>query len=327
MGESGPSVGPGWYRTWVEGWYRAQLRRGRATASIRTWSVYLRNLGRFLEEERAESPEDLTRDLLERWQDGLRDHLLPASQQVAVHSVRALLKWADLEEVSVHAGLWARLETPAIPERLPRALEPRELRAILEHYSVPRSDLIWLRDRALFVFLLTSGSRIAEALQVDRDEVTGPMVVLQKGGRQHRLVISARSRQWLGDYLRERGRDREPALWIHVGQRGRFRLRDDQVNEVWTQLAAELRIRRFTSHALRHSAATELGELGVGDQDVAKHLGWRSPAQLVRYQELRDTRRQAFVDRLDDLIPEAPAPDPQPRRRRRRRRYRVVKGP
>jgi integrase/recombinase XerD len=325
MGESGPSVGPGWYQAWGEGWYRAQLRRGRAAASLRTWSVYLRNFGRFLEEEGVSSPDELTRDLLERWQDGLRDHLLPASQQVAVHSVRALLKWADLEEVSTRAGLWARLETPAIPERLPRALEPNELRAILEHYRPHRRNLIWLRDRALFWFLLTSGARISEALQVDVDQVGEAMVVLQKGGREHRLVISARSRQWLGDYLRLRGRDLEPALWIHVGQRGRFRMRDDQVNEVWTRLAEQLHIRRFTSHALRHSAATELGELGVRDQDVSKHLGWRGLGQLVRYQELREARRQEFVNRLDDLIPPWPAP-PEPRRRRRGRRYRVVQG-
>jgi integrase/recombinase XerD len=213
------------------------------------------------------------------------------------------------------------LDTPAIPETLPRALEPHELAAILAYYTAAPRDVVHLRDRALFWFMLTTGARISEVLQVDVAQVEGAMIVVQKGRREHRLVMSERARGWVLEYLKARGRDPEAALWVHLGPRGRHRLRSDQVNEIWARLARKLRIRHFSSHALRHSGATELHEHEVGDDDVRVHLGWRSSAMMARYLKVRDRRRQELVDRLDDLIPEMP---PEPPRGRRGRRFRVV---
>ena len=320
MGSDGHT--PSWYHDWVEGWRRAQRRRGKAASSLRTWSVYLRDLGAFLEDEDVSGPELLTREVLHRWQDRLRVRLGPASQQVAVSAARSLLKWVDREELAPRAGLWAWLDSPHVPESLPRALEPAELAAILTHYSRAR-DLAGLRDRALFWFLCTSGARISEGLQVDVGQLSGRMVVRQKGGDQHVLVMSERARQWVMDYLRARGPDGQPALWIHIGRRGRRRLRADQANVIWDQLALELRVTPFTNHALRHTMVTELAEHEVGDDDIRQQAGWASPAMMARYRKLRDTRRQAIVDRLDDLVPEATALAP----RRRRRRLRVVQRP
>lgn len=316
------AVGPAWYRAWVVGWVAAQKRRGRAKNTLLTWSVYLRDFGAYLERRDVLDPADIDREILYGWHDELRERLRPGSQETALTGVRSLLKWADREELSKRPGQWAWLEPPTVPEGLLRALEPRDLRTILQHYSRPSSDLLFLRDRALFWFLMTSGARISEALQVDRDE--GPMVVVLKGGSEHRIVISDRARGWITDYLRARGRDDQPALWIHLSRIGRLRLRDDQANKVWTHLALELGIRRFTSHDLRHTSATEFGDHNVGDEDVRAHFGWRSTGMMRRYRKLRDDRRQEFVNRLDDLLP--PVPPPAANRRRRPRRLRVVRG-
>jgi integrase len=315
--------GPAWYRGWVTGWRRTQLRRQKAPTSLRTWEVYLRDFGTFLLDDGVLEPELLTRDHLHHWQDGLRDRLAPASQQVAATAVRGLLKWADREELSAQAGLWTWLDTPRVPESLPRALEPQELEAILAHFAGAPRDLEHLHDRALFWFMVTTGARVSEVLQVDVGQVQGAMVVTVKGRREHRLVMSDRARGWVMEYLRARGPDDEPALWIHVGPRGRHRLRPDQVNELWARLAKKLRIRHFTSHALRHSGVTELHEHDVGDDDIREHVGWRTAAMMPRYRKVRDRRRQQLVDRLDDLIPEFP-PEPPPRPTGRR--YRVVDG-
>lgn len=319
------AAGPGWYQGWVAGWVRAQERRGKAAASVTTWGVYLRDLGAFLNEEGIVDPELLTRGVLQRWQDRLSVRLQPASCQVAAAAGRSLLKWSDREEVSARSGLWSWLDTPHVPEREPRALEPAELTAILTAYAAPSRNLEHMRDRALFWFLTTTGARISEALQVDVADVHGGrMVVRQKGGNQHRLVMSERARIWVLEYLRCRGRDQEDALWVHIGARGRHRLRAGQVNTTWAALAVDLGIPPFTSHALRHTGVTELGARDdVSDDDIVKHVGWRSAAMMPRYRLLRDGRHQQVVDRLDDLVP---APAPPPATRRRRRRYRVIEG-
>jgi integrase len=324
MGEGGRSqdCGPDWFRGWVTGWRRSMLRRAKAPTTLRTWAVYLRDFGSFLLDNEVLAPELLTREHLQHWQDGLRDRLAPASQQVAASALRGLLKWADREEESIRPGLWSWIDTPRIPEALPRALEPAELEAILAHFAGAPRDLAHLRDRALFWFMVTTAARVSEVLQVDVAQIHGGMVITQKGGREHRLVMSERARGWVLEYLRARGQDNEPALWIHVGPRGRHRLRPDQVNDLWRSLARKLRIRHFTSHALRHSGVTELHEHDVGDDDLRDHVGWRTAAMMPRYRKVRDRRRQQLVDRLDDLIPEAPA-EPPPRGGRR---YRVVDG-
>lgn len=316
---------PTWYHVWAEGWEGAQRRRGKSPNSLRTWSTYLRDLGAYLDEQGIISAELLTRDVLASWQDGLRTRgLAPASQQVAVSTIRGMLKWADRQELTPRSGLWGWLETPHVPERLLRALEPEELARILAHYGSAR-DLAALRDRALFWFLATTGARISEALQVNVSMVTGGrMVVRKKGGGEHALVMSERSRSWVLDYLRLRGSDAEPALWVHIGPRGRHRLRPDQANDIWAALSAQLGVTPFTSHALRHTMVTELADRDdVSDDDIRQQVGWASASMMARYRKLRDARRQKIVDRLDDLVPE-PAPSPH---RRRRRRFRVVQRP
>lgn len=319
----GQDWGPEWFGDWGVRWLAALRRQRKSPATERTWRTYVRSLGAFLKSEGVTSAELLTREHLHRWQDQLSVTLAPASQVVAVTAVRSLLKWADREKVSVETALWMWLDTPRVPEGLPRPLDPEVLAAIMAHYAQPSRDLQRLRDRALFWFLVTTSCRISEALQVRVDQVRGDrMLVRKKGGDEHLLVMSAQARLWVMDYLRARGRDEEPALWIYDGPvAGRRRLTDDEANRIWKRLAKDLGVQPFTSHQLKHTGVTELGEYEDSDDAVVKHVGWTNPKMMRRYRKLRDRRRQAMVDQLDALVPEAPPPPPQ---RPRGRRFRVV---
>ncbi len=312
-------MGPGWYHELVEAWFRSLARRGRSRKTERTYRYAVRGFGRWLEHCRIEAPEHLIAEVIHSWQDtlGERDFSLH-TQAVHANAIRGLLRWGAREKLGVAPGLWEHVDPVQRPEDEPRALEPDELRRILAHYAPPLRSLEHLRDRALFLFLLTTGSRITAALSLNRDQVAaGPLVVTKKGGGEHTLIPSALARQWVAEYLRHRGRDDQPALWIRAGRRGRFRLSSDGANGIWRVLTEQLRVRPFTNHALRHTAATELGEHGVSDTELSQHLGWKSNAMAMRYRKLRTERRQQLVDQLDDLVPALPA-DPAPRRRRPR---------
>lgn len=309
--------GPLWYGDLLKSWARSLRRRGRSPGTQRTYRWALHDFGRWLSHCHVERAEDLVAEVIYSWQDTLLDRDLgPSSRMVAATALRTLLRWAASEQLGVPAGLWERVDAVRVPDRDPRPLEPEHLQAILADFARRRRGLEQLRDRALFLFLLTTGSRIRAALSLNRDQLAGPLVVRQKGGGEHRLLPSAQARVWIDEYLRARGRDDEPALWIRVGARGRHRLDPQRTNELWAQLADRLRIPRFTSHTLKHTAVTELGELTESDQEIAEHVGWKGTQMIRRYRKLRDARRQQLVDRLDDLVPDPPAPD-QPRRRPR----------
>lgn len=319
-------AGPAWYVEMTAGWLRSLVRRGRTPKTQRTYAYVARDFGRWLDGARIAAPGDLVIAQLQAWQDDLVARpLAQHTQAVHTNAIRGLLRWAAREGLGITPGLWEHVDVVRIPKSQPRALEPEDLALILARYAPPGGPLRRLRDRALFWFLCTTGSRIAAALSLQRDQVRGPLTIRQKGGSQHTLVPSATARGWLQQYLDARGRDEQPALWIWEGRRGRRPLTAELANEIWRGLSAELRIPHFTNHCLRHTSATELGELGLSDTEVANQLGWASNAMAMRYREVRQGRRVQLVNRLDDLIPSLPPDPPAKPGPRRRRRYRVIR--
>lgn len=314
MGRAPSPVAPTWYSDLTRGWFRALRRRGRAPKTLRTYRWAAGSFGAFLAGQHVAGPGQLNADVLHRWQDEL-GRLEPNSQLTCASAIRGLLRWAAREELGVRPGLWEHIDTIRVPEALPRALDREALRKILTHYSRARQDLDWMRDRALFMFLLTAGSRIGEALSLNRDQVAR-MVVRVKGGHEHLVIPSEQARAWLQAYLRARGRDDQPALWIRVGPRGRHRLREPEANQTWRDLCDRLGLDPFTCHALRHTCATEWGERGASDSEIAQHLGWRNTSMARRYRQLREERRQLLADGLDDLVVPDVAPGPAPALRR-----------
>jgi site-specific recombinase XerD len=285
---------------------------------VRTYTTPLRHLGRWLERENITRPTLLDRQVLHRWQDELAQEVGPKSQAVYAGAVRGLLRWAARED-RLQPGLADFVEAPEVPDHEPLVLEPEQLQAAVGWYQAPDGDLEYLRDRALFWFLVTSSARISEALRLNLADVDRHRwIVIQKGGGQKALIISAVARQWLERYLRARGKDGEPALWIYLGPIvGRRRLTRADTNRIWKRLCAELGIPRFTSRWLRGTSATELNELDATPIDIAHHLGHRNLATVMKYAKLRDRRRRAMVDQLDQLIPPTPASTPRRRGRRR----------
>ena len=310
--------GPPWFREWVQGWMTYQRRRGRAKGSLQTWAWALRDFGSHLALQGVANPADLDRRHLQGWQDRITVRLAPGSQHVAVSTIRGLFKWADREQLTTTSGLGLWLDSPKVPESLARNLAPQDLRRILAYYAPATRELERLRDRALFLFLVTSGARISEALRVDVRDLRGPIRVRQKGGGEQQLIPSARALEWAGLYLRRRGDDGDPALWVRLPpRRGRMNYQD--ANDIWHALAARLEVPDFTSHALRHTLATELLERGATEVDLQAQLGHASLATIHRYGRVRASRRQQLVDQLDDLIPEPPPARSEDRRGQRGR--------
>jgi len=86
---------------------------------------------------------------------------------------------------------------------------------------------------------------------------------------------------------------------IFFGEPGRDGIRRPyEFNKVWTGMKAEVGIKDFRFHDLRHEAVSRFVEAGLGDQEVAAISGHKSMQMLKRYTHLR---AEDLVSRLDEL--------------------------
>lgn len=302
---------------------RALLRENLSPRTVRSYRWALDDLVRFL---RANGVDDLAyvdRDLLERWQDQLRDRetrlgrLLKAStRSIASTAVRRLIRWGaerDMLDWTVERAV-VKVHTR---KSEPRPLEPQVLHALQAHYARSSHNLLWMRDRALFFAFITSGGRVTELLQMNRDDYTQP-VVIQKGGYEKTLRFPLEAIAMMAEYLTLR-RDDLPHMWIAAGNNVNVvrRLEASGVRAIWMRVCHELGLPRFTTHQLRHTYGTELAE-DVDVEVVADLMGHHDLRTAMRYVKIRDRRRQLAVDAAAQLVPTTRPPFLRPLRRRGR---------
>jgi integrase/recombinase XerD len=314
-----------------DGYLRHLERRGRVDA---TRTAYRRQLDRFIEWV---GDRELSRQLLEEWQDSLAGTLKPTSRNVQYSVIRGLLRWAASEEL-VSPALWLKIDSLKVPKREGKPIPHEDLLRIARHlhdqvevlrgarqaplYALERA----LRTRSLFLFIFTTGARISEALSVRRDGYDhGQVRVIQKGGTEKILITTPTAEAAIAAYLGVRT-DQLPALFLsYPGGQVPRPLTTWGARDIWLHLAGDIGIRSFGSHRIRHSTATELGEAQVADQVIENQMGHTNIATTRGYQKMRTGRRREAVEgALEPLIapPAAPARPLylKPLRRRGRRR-------
>jgi integrase/recombinase XerD len=111
---------------------------------------------------------ELHRDLLRAYQRslsrrpaGARRALAPATRQRHLVSLRSLLRFAAREEW-LPGDLGSTIDLPRLPERLPKPLDEADRLTLTK--ALGGDNPGDRRDRALILFLLSTGCRISEAL-------------------------------------------------------------------------------------------------------------------------------------------------------------------
>ena len=199
----------------------------------------------------------------------------------------------------------AQVATPAVAERLPKALRVDQIQQLLE--SVSSDDPVSLRDRALLELLYATGARISEAVGLAVDDVVdmggGALEAIRvtgKGNKQ-RIVPLGRFAQDAIDAWLVRGR---PALQtgtrssgpsLFLGNRGGPLSRQN----AWLIVQARARDAGLpdglSPHTLRHSCATHLIAGGADVRVVQELLGHHSVTTTQIYTRVTiDSLRDVF---------------------------------
>jgi site-specific recombinase XerD len=299
-----------WLENVGDSFSRALLREELSAKTVRSYGIGIKNLFTFLRENDVDDFHDVTRDLLERWQDSMRERTPPlraGSRSLYSTAVRRLVEWAadrgivPLELTRAIKGVRTRHRSDE-HERQPISEEDL---AKLMAYLGPRrarTTVLDLRDRALFFFLLETGLRVSEALQVTRESYTKGRV-RQKGGRFVDFEITPTVAAFIADYLHAR-HDQLPWLWIKHGNNTNVTglLEDSGVREIWRRLCYRLNIERFTTHQLRHTSATVLLDEDIDSLAVAKHLHHADLRTVHKYAKVRRRQQQKTLDVLERVI-------------------------
>ena len=166
-----------------------------------------------------------------------------------------------------------------------------------------------LRDRAIFELLFSTGLRISELTNLNRDSVNlqrKEFVVRGKGQKDRPVFISQSAADAVQDYLDER-KDSLPALFLNnsrnqpmTGTNGNYRrLSPRSVERIINKYVRAAGItKHVTPHTLRHSFATDLLMNGADLRSVQSLLGHSNISTTQIYTHVTDPHLKEIHDKF-----------------------------
>ncbi len=278
-------------RPHVQGYLHNLKRRNCRPSTMRSNFTTLVVFLSYLQKRTRTSLETITREdlssLIEHEQDrGMQ----PNTVSTRLRHLYAFLRYlVDLEVV--HPDLLKRKMRVKVPDVLPRAIDPEEIKQILAVIGK-------VRDWAMILVLLRTGMRIGELLatrmsEVNLSEKRITIMEAQKTRVGRVAYLSEDACRALKVWMKMRDPEKE---YLFYGQ-GRQRLgyTTSRVMFVKYLEKAGLAHKGYSLHCLRHTCATELLNAGMRLECLQQLLGHSSIEMTRRYARLTDnTRREEY---------------------------------
>jgi integrase/recombinase XerD len=272
-----------------------QKRRNCRASTIKNSFINLALFFSYLKGRGHAGIETITREDLSSYIEYEQDRgMKPRTVSTRLRHLYAFLRFLEDRGV-VHPDIMKRKLRVKVPEGLPRAMDPEDVRHLLSLIDKPR-------DRAMILVLLRTGMRIGELLATRVSEVDL---------RDKRLLIMEAQKTRIGRvvYLSEdacralrvwlKMRDPEKAL-LFYGQ-GRPSLSYTAVRVMFAKnlQMAGLSSRGYSLHCLRHTCASELLNAGMRLECLQQLLGHSTIEMTRRYAKLTDnTRREEYFQAM-----------------------------
>jgi len=207
--------------------------------------------------------------------------------------------------------------TPILPEhiklvrkerKISQVAELNDLVRLIEAPSTLENDkLVALRNRALLEVLFSTGMRISELCNLNRNQIddSGKIFIMGKGRKQRFVYLTHRAKTHLDQYIVTR-KDNFPALFIPYSGRNvnslKKRISTNYLQEKIKEYREKLKINVPTSaHSLRHGFATYLAEEGASPAAIQILLGHESLNTTTRYVHASDRFAQESQEKFHPL--------------------------
>lgn len=300
------------YLDWID------IEKGLSDATQENYARFLERFFNWLRDNDLSDlkPHELNEDhiweyrrFLARKADGRKnaDGLSRATQQRYLIALRSLLSFFAHRDIS---------SLPHDKVNLPKDDSGDEVRNLTldqlkKLFSAPNTDTkTGLRDRAILETLFSTGLRISELTDLDKQQIESvleqaepELSITGKGNTTRTIYFSDRAVKWLHTYLQTRKDDYDAMFISYRGPEGDGRrLTDRAVQKRMKKYATKAGLpTNTTPHVLRHSFATDLLRKGVDIRVLQEFLGHAdiSATQIYTHvtdKQLRDIHEDAHSD-------------------------------
>lgn len=206
--------------------------------------------------------------------DDLRTYLTAYQQshdvsKVTIDNIRRILSsflsWLEDEDHILKSPV-RRIHKIKTGRNVKTTFSDEELERMRDSASTPR-------DRAMIDILVSTGMRVGELVNLNRDDVDfneRECIVFGKGDCQRRVYFDAKTKIHLAQYLEER-KDPNPALFVSF--RGSRRLTINGVECRLKKIGDDADVSNVHPHKFRRTMATMAIEKGMPIEQVQKLLG------------------------------------------------------
>ena len=287
-----------------------EIEGGRSQNTIRNYSLYLE---RFIEFAGDIEVVKITSEMIRRYRlwlnrykndnDGKALSILTQSYHlIALRGFLTYLSRRDIPSLSAD-----KIILPKTVRKQVTFLQYDEVVNLID--NIPLDSEQGLRDRAIIELLFSSGLRVSELVNLNRDHINlkrREFMVRGKGQKDRPVFVSQHAAEQVENYLQAR-QDSLPALFLNYSRRstkpttsGDYRrLSARSIQRMISHYARLAGITKHVSpHTMRHSFATDLLMNGADLRSVQSLLGHRSISTTQVYTHVTDQHLKDIHERF-----------------------------
>ena len=222
----------------------------------------------------------------------------PATRARKVACLRSFFKYAWSKAHLIPENPAAELESPKLTKKLPKYLELEESIALLDAVDGDQKE----RDYWMITLFLNCGMRLSELVGINVSDIREDTVtVLGKGAKERTIYLNEACRDAIERYLAVRPEYEEPSgtkpLFLSKRKK-RISPKTVQYTVKKYIRAAALDPAKYSTHKLRHTAATLMYTMGDVDiRSLQEILGHESVATTEIYTHINSTRLKDAVSK------------------------------
>ncbi|MCH8821456.1 tyrosine-type recombinase/integrase [Patescibacteria group bacterium] len=261
-----------------------EIERNASQLTIRNYDHYLK---RFIDFAGDINPKDINQELVRKYRVFLAryedkktgQNLKRITQNYFIIALRAFLRYLSKVDIETYAA--EKIELGDQDARPIKVLDEEQLERLLDSPDI--SKIEGLRDKALIEALFSTGLRVSELAQLDRDQINldrGEFGIVGKGRKERVVFLTDAAKEWIGKYLANRKDTYKPLFIRYSGKEDpsrsgeNMRLTSRSIERAIEKYVKKAKIPiKATPHTLRHSFATDLLLNGADIRSVQEMLG------------------------------------------------------
>ena len=228
----------------------------------------------------------------------------PATRARKVSTIRVFFKYLASKAKLIETNPAQNLETPKLDKRLPKYLSLEESRKLIE-VTKTASDENKERDLAIITLFLNCGMRLSELVGINIKDINfseNKLNVIGKGNKERTIYLNKSCMDAINDYLKVRPHEgvkyeSKDALFL---SKRKERISNRMVQEIVKRELAKagLDLNKYSTHKLRHTAATLMYQYGHVDiRALQVLLGHESISTTEIYTHVNDEQVKDAVNK------------------------------